>query len=246
MFNLLENGDDVERKGYKLFLEFQFPSYEVFWQKFIIPLTNRPIDIHTKPDVELQKLFVGENIEKIHERTIILQLHYSVFRMLFKAHEIMKIASKDLDAVESFFSNMYSALDISAELFARYEKIKNNIPITIDPFDSRTSVKNSYSLRKGWQNKFPYPQEIEDIRNYRNLMLHGQMFGSMATAAACFLILPKPSTIEKYLDWRSVGASFHSPQVNNLNDFQHTINIVKPAFDTVIKFLEEEWKRNLI
>jgi len=246
MFNLFTNGDAFEQKAYNLFLEEKFPSYEIFWKKFIVELTNRPADVHTKTDVELKKLFPTESLEKIHERIVILQLHYSAFRMLFKAYEYIQKADKDLGAVESIFSGLYSTLDISAEMFGRYEKIKNNLPVTVDPFDPKISVQNSFKIRKKWQRENVYPKHIQDIRNYRNLMLHGQMFGSMATAAAGLLILPKPSEIEKYLDWRSIGASFHSPQVNSLDDFQHTRNIAEPAFDAVIEFLEDEWRRNII
>lgn len=243
MFNLITDGDSLEQKAYPLFLKGGFHSYEIFWQKFIVSLTNRPQDIHTKTDVELQMLFPGESIEKIHERIIILQLHYSTFRMLLKAYENKQKANKDLEAVENFFSGLYSALDISAELFGRYESIKNNTAIVSDAFDPQSSVKNSFVIRKKWQNKNPYPKKIEDVRNYRNLMLHGQMFGSMATAAAGLLILPKPESIETYLDWRSVGTSFHS---NNILDFLHSENIAALAFDLVINFLEQEWRKNLL
>ncbi len=243
MYNLQNDGDVFEQKAYPLFIKNKFPSYEAFWQKFIIPLTNRPDNIYTKSDVDLQIQFPGENLEKIHERVVVLQLHYSVFRMLLKVYEKSRLAGKDIDAVEGCFSHMYSALDISAELFGRYERIKNNLPISTSAFDSASSVINSLSIRRSWQRSHAYPKKINDIRNYRNLMLHGQTFGSLITPAANLLILPKTDTINHYLDWREIGKSYHS---KNINDFLHSVNIVDSAIDEVVRFLEAEWKNNLL
>lgn len=247
MFNLLNHGDMYEREAYPLFIKSQFSSYETFWQKFIVELTNRVEninDINLTIDSKLQVRFPTENIEKIHERMTISQLHYSAFRMLLKAHKQIPQTAKDLDSLENCFSHLYSALDISAELFARYERFKNNRPITDDPFNPQTSVKNSMALRRDWQrNKYPYPSDIEEIRGYRNMMLHGQMFACSATPGAGFLSLPNVGKIENYIDWRTVFESYKTGQTQ---DFKHSKHIAEEAFNAVINFLEQEWKKNLL
>ncbi|HRH31574.1 MAG TPA: hypothetical protein PK950_02805, partial [Candidatus Paceibacterota bacterium] len=71
-----------------------------------------------------------------------------------------------------------------------------------------------------------------------------QMFGSMITPAANYLILPKPSEIKRYLDWRSI-INISTPQVV-AHDFVYSINLAKPTFQCVIDFLENEWQNNLL
>jgi len=163
--------------------------------------------------------------------------------MLHKAFGCIGKSDKEINEVENFFSSVYSALDISAELFGRYEKVQGGIVIDRDCFDPSSLEKDSRDIRKKWQKNHSYPQTIGDIRKYRNLMHHGQMFGSIVTPAAGFIALPRPSEIEKYLDWRSVGVSYHS---SNIHDFLYSKDIVKLSFDEVIIYLEAEWKNNLL
>lgn len=239
MFTIPINGDNYEKEAYDIFLKNKFPSYELFWQKFITILSNLPTDVHTKSDDELIKIFPGESIEMIHERVIILQLHYSVLRMLFKAHKDIKKSAQDMDAVINFFASIYSAIDISAELFGRYDRFKKGVSIVVDPFDPVTSQIDSMKIRKGWQKNNPYSQDIIDIRTYRNLMSHGQAFGSVSTFMAGFIALPEPGRIEEFLDWRTINWSSHVPLV-------HTNNLIPEVFDSVVKFLNKEWERNLL
>lgn len=152
-FSLATNGDDFEWRAHRLFLKEKFPSYEIFWQQFIVPLTNRPVDIHTKNDSQLRIQFPSQTIEQIHERIAILQLYYSTFRMLMKAYEKQGLAEQDLDAVEGCFSHLYSALDIAAELLGRYQLVKTSNPIESSAFNPTTSEKNSIKIRKSWQEK---------------------------------------------------------------------------------------------
>ena len=242
-FNLLENGDGLERYAYPLFLKDSFPSYEKFWKIFIVPLTNRPENINSKNDKDLQKIFPKETLEVIHERMVILQLHYSVLSKLVNAYGNIIPAKKDMFAVESFFSCIYSALDISAEMFGRFSNLKNG-KVSSDAFDPSLSVKISRKVRKEWQEKHPYPLELKDARDYRDLILHGFVFASIATPQAGFIALPRPSKIENYLDWRKVFTSKESKE--GLIDFLYTGDIINPLFEHTISFLELEWQKNLL
>ena len=53
---LATNGDVLERQCWTDFVAKEFPGYEVFWYWYVVPLTNRPADIHFKTDKELKKL----------------------------------------------------------------------------------------------------------------------------------------------------------------------------------------------
>ena len=69
MFDLEKNGDKYEQEANKIFGKNNFPSYEIFWQKFIVQLTNRienPKDINVTIDSKLITRFPSESIEKIH------------------------------------------------------------------------------------------------------------------------------------------------------------------------------------
>lgn len=242
-FNLLENGDALERYAYPLFLRDSFPSYEKFWQLFIAPLTNRPENINTKSDEEIQKIFPNETLEVIHEKVVILQLHYSVLSKLVNAYGNIIPAKKEMFAVESFFSCIYSALDISAEMFGRFNNLKNR-KVNSDAFNPFLSVKISRKIRKEWQEQHPYTPKLKNARDYRDLILHGFVFASIATPQAGFIALPKPDKIENYLDWRKVFNSKQSKE--ELINFLYTGDITNSLFEETINFLESEWQKNLL
>lgn len=50
---LLANGDSFEKHYWNQFLVTEFPSYEKYWAKHIVPMTNRPINIHFKTSTQL-------------------------------------------------------------------------------------------------------------------------------------------------------------------------------------------------
>src|SRR5690348_2963663 len=116
-YTLKADGDDIEEVACGLFLDAKLPSYEKFWQKFVAPLTGRPQDIRFKTDPDLQKDYPSETLEGIHERLCIAQLHYSALNFLKAAHDGKRAADKAFDGIEKCLSSLYSALDISAELF---------------------------------------------------------------------------------------------------------------------------------
>lgn len=84
-YTLLVDGDSFEQKYWSLFIESRFSNYEIFWNRFIIPLTNRPKDIHFKTDIELNK------IGKTHQDICIAQLNYSVLRHLIRVYDLVKL-----------------------------------------------------------------------------------------------------------------------------------------------------------
>ncbi len=243
MFKLAIDGDECEKKAYDLFLRDKFPSYEAFWSNFVVELTNRPNDVHLKSDVDLGTIFQRESVKQLHQRVAISQLHYSVLRMLLKAWKCMEKSERDVSEVENFFSSIYSAIDISAELFNRFYDMKEGVCDGPDPFDPQSCESDSLRRRKNWQKNHDYPEDVQELRTYRNLMHHGQAFGSLITPQAGNIALPKPAEVKKYLDWRNVGASWES---SGIRDFLYAKDIVKDAFDCVLSFLETEWRKHLL
>ena len=55
-YNLENNGDLFEQAYWQFFIKDRFPNYEKFWLKYVVPLTNRPDNVHFKTDAELEKI----------------------------------------------------------------------------------------------------------------------------------------------------------------------------------------------
>jgi hypothetical protein len=70
-------------------------------------------------------------------------------------------------------------------------------------------------------------------------MLHGQMLPCYAMPTSTSLSLPDIGTEVHYIDWRKMFEG-------HIGGFAPSEYIAKNAFDTVINFLEHEWKKNLL
>lgn len=115
-YRLIKDGDYYEQKYWNLFIERQFLSYEDFWIKNIVPLTNRPLEIHFKTDGEL--LQIGKTANDI----CIAQLHYSILRHLVRVFDILRENYINIDSLTEGFVRLCGALDVSFELLERFEK----------------------------------------------------------------------------------------------------------------------------
>lgn len=236
-----QHGDPEEKRAYNMFLQKKWPNYELFWRKFVVGLTNRPQNISFKDDGALIADFPGDSIIKIHERLYIAQLHYSVLRFLLTAHDSGPGASKSYLDFSQVLSALYSAIDISSELVARYSKFQNNDAPTFDAFDPQ-SIDESIRVRKKWENKNPYPADIENIRDYRNILIHGRIvfWGQTHTG---FLILPPIGYPQNSLDWRVANSNLQSA---SFGGYIYSHHLVEHALDVVLKYLNDLWKSYLI
>jgi len=238
---ILREGDDDEKEAFRLFAEQKFPTYEVFWNKFVFSLTQRPQDISFKDDALLQKDFPKETITLIHERICIAQLHYSALKFMLSAYKNIDKTAKDIELFEYVFSCLFSALDVSAELCARYERLKMGVS-SLDAFDPE-AVYDGKKLREKFTRKFKYPQNIQEIREYRNNLIHGRMSFYAKTPTAGFLSLPSVGKEKYFLDWRKAFSYFKQGKTG---DFEHSKNIAQKSFDNVIHYLDDLWQKFLI
>ena len=76
-YSLEGHGDGLEKKAYSLFLSASFPAYERCWLKHVVPLTNRPDNVHFKDDATLK--LEGKDSEDL----AIAQLHYTTLKHLY-------------------------------------------------------------------------------------------------------------------------------------------------------------------
>lgn len=113
-YSLAIHGDGAEKDLYSSLIQPSFPSYEVFWQKFVIPLTNRPSNIQIRTDSSLAE------IGKTPHDVCLAQLHYSVLRHLGRAHALRQNHAFGLDHLIFTLSAIVGAQDVAFELLERF------------------------------------------------------------------------------------------------------------------------------
>ena len=105
--SLEKHGDRLERLYFnRYFLE--FPNYEVFWKRFIVPMTKRMFTFDCVYSVEPR-----EEIDELYE--FVSMLHYSVFSNLVYAR--LKIDSINEDGnLEEYYFHLGQTFDAAEEL----------------------------------------------------------------------------------------------------------------------------------
>lgn len=225
---LQNDGDSFEKYYYELFIRKDFPSYEKFWLKFVVPLTNRPKDIHFKSNDELEELGLGD------QEICISQLHYSIVRHLARVSDIKTMQPLNINGLTEGMVRLVGAQDIVFELLERF--------LNLSAYDPWLPVgeRGSKSARQAWQRRENYP--LQDIRNYRNNLVHGRITSSIIDKD-CYV--PKIGLENKYFDWRLVT---DNPRVRELigTDFIASNELLEGAWNQTIGYIEENWIHYLL
>jgi len=231
-YALDKDGDSFEQHYHGLFIKNNFPNYENFWQTFVVPLTNRPTDIHFKNDKELAQ------IGKTANDVCIAQLHYSILRHLARAYDLAKSSMIDQDILAEGVVHISGSLDIAFELLERFLN-----PSKYDPWleeKDRVSGKiGGKEARKVWQNNRSYP--LQSIKDYRNHLIHGRMTPSIINSE---IYLPRIGFENKYFDWRLITDP--TKVTYSVKDFMSAREILRKAWIDSIKYLNVEWKKTLL
>lgn len=226
-YRLAIDGDDFERYYWDLFIKDQFPSYEKFWLNFVVPLTNRPYNIDFKTDAGLAK------INKSTLDLCIAQLNYSVLGHLARCFEVLKTLRdntgiEQADLLLEGITRLVGAQDNAFELLERL-----NRPNCYDPFVKR----DSKVARERWQQDKKQP--LQNIRNYRNSLVHGLQLPKIADGSR--LCIPEIGKEDKYLDWRLITEL--SPEREEYKkDFISVLDILESTWNETIAYLENNWK----
>lgn len=227
-YRLAIDGDDFERLSWNLFIKDQFPSYEAFWLKFVVPLTNRPNNVHFKTNAELAA------IGKSELDLCVAQLNYSILRHLMRCFETLKILEtssridQQLNLLQEGMARLVGAQDNAFELL---ERVKN-------PNDYK-AFKDSSKAREKWKEDNNDP--LQHIRKYRNSLVHGRLLpGVMDGVRLC---LPNIGKEGLYLDWRIItDLSNNSRREEAKKDFFSVLNILESAWNETVMYLENNWK----
>jgi hypothetical protein len=232
-YTLLADGDGFERHYHPLFLNAEFPAYEEFWVRFVVPLTNRPADIQFKSDADL--LAIGHGSQDI----CIAQLHYSVLRNLVRAFDIRGAASVTVDLLCAGMSALVGAQDTAFDLLERFRH-----PAQYDPWLDKRRVKGgsigSQEAQREWKEYDKYP--LQDIRDYRNCLMHGRTMPGIGIAGS--ICVPVIGRELHYLDWRNVTGV--APGILPLHDFAEPIAILADAWYRTVAYLQSKWATELL
>jgi len=229
LYNLKNNGDDTEKKYFDLFIKKEFPRYEEFWVKFIVPLTNRPIDIYFKSDSELD--MSGKSANDV----CMAQLHYTVLKHLVRVYDLMQINPLMPDQFLEAIVRLCAGLDVADELLERFTSEQK-----YDPWLESEGQR----ARKNWRGK---NNRMQYLRNYRNRLLHGRILPSILIVGTYLRYrIPRFREENKYLDWRMVTNESAGAEGDVRKDFDSPNNLLNQAWRDILSYLEKNWKEYLL
>jgi len=159
-WRLADHGDRLERAFGLLFGE-QFPSYEIYWRKYSVPLTKREdaeYSHHFKSDKDLAKLDPPRTKFDLDLAT----LHYATFWHLCAAYRLRHLDDEPVMELDTFvhcITRLSSARDTAAA-FA-------GIAHSMGPKAKRA--------REAWFNAKP-SKPMQLLGAYRNFLVHGAPF----------------------------------------------------------------------
>jgi hypothetical protein len=234
-YTLQNDGDAVEKSLYQPFIQPRFPSYEVFWQKFVIPLTRRPVDIQFCTDADLAALGFGP------EHVCIAQLHYTVLVQLGRCFGLFSQQGFGVDHLALAMSCLVGAQDVAFELLERFVTRGSG---TYDPWLDKRPRRAAANIRGGkeaqeeWKRKQNYP--LQDIRDYRNNLVHGRTPPGIVVGGV--VTVPKLGKQHQYFDWRLVTATAAPP----VADFDSPANLFSAFFTMTVNYIENSWQAHLL
>lgn len=230
-YSLKSDGYDVELTAYDDFIKPHFPSYEVFWKKFVVPLTHRPGDKQLKTDAELAAISKGP------ADLCLAQLHYTVLLQLDRSRLLMRNRRFSVSHLVFALSTLVGAQDCAFELLERFTN-----PKAYDPWLDKKKMKGgaigSKEAKDVWQKKENRP--LQTIRDYRNSLIHGRTLPGIHIGRD--FLVPQIGKETAYLDWRLITSAATLP----MTDFDRPSAVMKTAFDQTVAYIESKWKSELL
>jgi hypothetical protein len=163
-FKLEKDGDNTEVHLWSL-LKNDFPMYEQFWRRYVVPLTFR-----LRPGLPPEKAIRLRPAAKRFER--MAMTHYSVFHYLGYATERIRFAKDDdrLLAGDAFYR-----LDSSIDNLQYFLDELHHIGGDFDIKFPKEQVKNAKKPRQVSRDTVPI--ELRMITDYRDTLLHNPVLG---------------------------------------------------------------------
>ena len=238
-YRLRTDGDVIEREYCDVFILRDFPSYEVFWQRFVTPLSRRPENIQLKDHGQLAA--AGRTDLDI----CLAQLHYSILLHLVRAYDLLHQEPVKADQLLFGLTALCGAQDIAFELLERFQNPKK---YPAWPIMNNGKLQDpGMKAQKNWQNSHDHP--LQDIRDYRNRLVHGRMPPTIVWTDhrnnVLLHNLPRIGLESQYFDWRKVTLASTAAQMPH-GDFADAKQILAQAWQSTTAYLEGTWKTYLL
>lgn len=200
-FWLALHGDNWEREWWGLVKD-GFPGYEVFWRRYVVPLTNRVCDpmvpepewIRIRPDI-------SDTLERM------TMFHYSVFYFLARA---VDRTTQQPIFPEDVFALLYASGENALEFFREIVKILRD-------FDRELPELPLQENRLG---------PFNEVKKYRDVLLHNAVLGHALEGGSA--MLPKPQIVDEVMfSWRAVAALEPSEFVDSHQLYARLISEIK-------------------
>jgi hypothetical protein len=167
-YQLADHGDRHERRLWPLVSQ-QFPSYEIFWRDFIVPLSYRADETVSVQSPEWLRLM--RSISPSQE--LLAMTHYSVFYWISRAKERC-ISEGKIDFPEDTLFLLDSSLDCLDLFFKQIRKFGTDSGITF------RSIPNKQVSRSA--------AVFVEIKAYRNTILHNPVLGRGVDVDATYIV----------------------------------------------------------
>lgn len=213
-FKLETHGDRWEQEWWPL-VKNDFPAYEIFWQRYVVPLTNR-ICGPQMSEREWTRLRPGVS-DRLERMTM---FHYSVFYNLARATERVRKTS------QLFPEDVFALLDTCGD---------NLIPFcrTILEIlgDFGRSIPRGLPTQRGGEELAPFLE----VQEYRDAILHNPVLGHAMDRGASQL--PRRAALDSVkLSWRAVARL-------GPDEFVDSRELYKRLLAEITTFLEAKWRQ---
>ncbi len=198
-YSLADFGDHHEQRLWSL-VSTVFPAYEVFWRRYVVPLTNR-IDGKV-PFPQDRDTWIRLRSD-VHERQEQLAMHhYSVFYYLGRATQ--RVNSGEDEFPEDVFSLLDACGDNALAFCILAGKILPDFGL---PVDFLPSQKDELCCSTDRQKLSRHRGGLVEIQEYRDTVLHNPVLGRGVQKPRQFL--PKREFLERVkLSWtKAAGLS---------------------------------------
>lgn len=254
-YTIKSHGDKIEQLGWPIFGKDKFPNYEIFWQDFVTPITNRSSDIN---DLHYNS---GSTIE---EREI-SSIHYAIFHNFYFIYSglnsrinreffdfsFIKLANT-CDLVEEFLLKLMifrNQIDSKNEIIIKsiselkmpklspeqaLKELCKRGSYAIPVIDRLTILKNYFDLEE-------YAKLSSSIRHYRNIIAHSWQSFQVDDK------VPRVEYVKEYKDWLKVTNVVKSKNENvrnkMINDhFIEMSELIKSETNRLIEIINKLWE----
>jgi hypothetical protein len=225
-FDLRQHGDNWEKTLWG-FVEGEFPAYQTFWRRYVVPLTNRidPAVGQSTPGWKRVRPEIGSgsNLEQMTMH------HYSVFYYLARARRRI-CEDKPLPLPEDVFALLDACADnlaprasgclgffgIIRKIYADFGKTGLTLPTKGDLCTDAVCPA------------------LQTIRKYRDTILHNPVLGRGADRDREFL--PKREFLER------VGNSWLAAETLKGEDVIDSRELYEQLYRGLTTFLETKWR----